>query len=211
MTTENMSVHRAMREIKMLDKKISDASTEAVFVTHTTKGADSVGGVKKDKKMETMRSEYQQLCDWMKRLCVLKTAVQQSNAVTKVIIQGVEYTVAEAIAKKNYDMEHKKTILRSMVHQFNTAQIRIENNNATLEQRANDRLKAIYGNVTSTNAADAEATKKAFIENETAVLVDPMNIDKLIKELKDEIDAFESEVDAVLSESNAVTMLKITY
>ena len=211
MTTENMSVHRAMREIKMLDKKISDSSTEAVFVTHTTKGADSVGGVKKDKKMETMRSEYQQLCDWMKRLCVLKTAVQQSNAVTKVIINGVEYTVAEAIAKKNYDMEHKKTILRSMVHQFNTSQVRIENNNTMLEQRANDRLKAIYGNVTSTNAADAEATKKAFIENETAVLVDPMNIDKLIKELKDEIDAFESEVDAVLSESNAVTMLTITY
>ena len=211
MTTEKMSVHRAMRERKMLEKKIEDAIQNLSFVTFTTKGADSVSGVKKDKKMEFMRSDYQQLNDWLAREQAIDIAIAQSNATATVVIAGMTYTVAQAIKMKNSIIEAKHCLLIKMIDQLNYAQRNIESNNRNLENRANDRLRAIFGNVTSANAQDAEAAKKAFVENETCVMVDPLNIEKVIKDLRNEIDAFSSEVDAVLSESNAVTMIEINY
>ena len=211
MTTEKMSVHRAMRERKMLEKKIEDAIQNLSFVTFTTKGADSVSGVKKDKKMEFMRSDSQQLNDWLAREQAIDIAIAQSNATATVVIAGMTYTVAQAIKMKNSIIEAKHCLLIKMIDQLNYAQRNIESNNRNLENRANDRLRAIFGNVTSANAQDAEAAKKAFVENETCVMVDPLNIEKVIKDLRNEIDAFSSEVDAVLSESNAVTMIEINY
>ena len=40
-------------------------------------------------------------------------------------------------------------------------------------------------------------------------LQDPLKIEALIEEIESEIDGFEAEVDSVLSESNAVTIIKV--
>lgn len=211
MTTEKMTIHRALAEKKMLDKKRNEALLTTVFVTHSTKGADSVGGIKKDKMSENICSDYQQIMDWERRSNAIYKAVTDSNAVTQVTIAGETMTVAQAIGMKNYAVVFLQDMLHVMSEQYANAQVKVANSNATLEERANKRITAAFGAVTSNNADDVEQTKQSFINSETAVLIDPLNIGEKISALRDRIDAFMSEVDAVLSESNAVTTIEITY
>jgi hypothetical protein len=63
-------------------------------------------------------------------------------------------------------------------------------------------------------AVDSEAMKalrKDYIANNTYDLIDPLGVAKLMEELTDEINEFETEVDAALSVSNAVTVIEFEY
>ena len=211
MTTETMSIHRALAEIKMLDKRLDNNLEAATFVSYSTKGSPNINGIKKGDFIKTMEAEYQQLCDLNDRKNALVVAVQQSNAVTEVTIAGKKYTVAQAIAKKNNEMNWKQDMLDDMVNQFANAQARVNNSNATLENRANQRLQVVFTNVTTADPEQVKQVKDSFIESETAYIVDPLNISEKITALRNEIDSFISEVDAVLSESNAVTQITVTY
>ena len=211
MTTETMSVHRALSELKMLEKRINSEIGSVNFVTYATAGALNINGVKRGVYMDQMSADYQRVTDLYRRFAAIKDTVGESNATTYVTIAGEKMTVARAIAKKNNDVEHLDYLLRTLTSQYNQAQARVNTLNASLEQRANERIKAVHGSVTENNAEQAEQTKKLFIENETAQLIDPIGVAKVIVELRNYIDQFTAEVDAVLSESNAVTMITINY
>ena len=61
---------------------------------------------------------------------------------------------------------------------------------------------------------DPEAIRDArdsYIERETMVLIDGIDIKKAKDELAAKIDKFKAEVDAVLSASNAITEITIEY
>ena len=211
MTTETMSVHRALSELKMLEKRINNEIGSVNFVTYATAGALNINGVKRGVYMDQMSADYQRIMDLYRRFVAIKDTVGESNATTYVTIAGEKMTVARAIAKKNNDVEHLDYLLRTLTSQYNQAQARVNTLNASLEQRANERIKAVHGSVTENNAEQAEQTKQLFIENETAQLIDPIGVAKVIVEMRDYIDQFTAEVDAVLSESNAVTMITINY
>jgi hypothetical protein len=49
--------------------------------------------------------------------------------------------------------------------------------------------------------------RQEYIENNTFDLVDPIGVSGKIQELENEINEFEAEIDAVLSTSNAMTMI----
>lgn len=53
--------------------------------------------------------------------------------------------------------------------------------------------------------------RDGYIERETMILIDGINIKKTKESLADEINNFKAEVDAVLSESNATTEITIEY
>ena len=62
-----------------------------------------------------------------------------------------------------------------------------------------------------TNTDEIEKTRKDFIFNNTFELVDPIKVKDKIDSLEKEISEFESEIDAALSVSNAVTEIEVTY
>ena len=53
--------------------------------------------------------------------------------------------------------------------------------------------------------------RDGYIERETMILIDGIDIRKTKDDLADEINKFKAEVDAVLSESNATTEITIEY
>ena len=53
-----------------------------------------------------------------------------------------------------------------------------------------------------------EAVSKPFMEQNQFELVDPLGIEALLNNMEDKIMAFETEVDAVLSEINATTFIE---
>ena len=54
-----------------------------------------------------------------------------------------------------------------------------------------------------------KAIVEPFVKRNEFHLVDPLNIENKIRELEKEVDDFELEVDAALSEINAITTIEI--
>ena len=213
MTTETMTVHKALAELKLLDSRIEKAIAEGIYCVANKHSNDKLGGVPLDDYIKIMQGGYDKATDLINRRKAIKRAVVLSNAVTKVSIAGDEYTVAEAIEMKNHGVEFEKLLMNTMNIQYRNAQMQIKQENGKdLEQRAEQYVTAIYGQKEGkTNAADIEKVKKDFIESNTYVLVDPLHVLDKIEDLEKKINDFMAEVDSTLSVSNALTEITIEY
>lgn len=213
MTTETMTIHKALIELKTLDNRISKEIGATEFVSFNKHSNKKVNGVTVEQFAQHMKEGYQKVTDLIKRRNAIKKAVVLSNAVTKVTIGGQEYTVAEAIEMKNHGMEHKHQLLNELERDFAKAKQEVELHNGTeLEKKADAYVATLYGNSDMKNLAeDVQKVRKDFIEAQTYELVDPINVGKVIESLKTEIDNFMVDVDSTLSVSNALTTIEISY
>ncbi|HAU86587.1 MAG TPA: hypothetical protein DCW90_14195 [Lachnospiraceae bacterium] len=160
----------------------------------------------------TITGCYDKDMDLMKRLEALQKEVMLSNAVTKVKINDLECTVAEAINMKNNGVFFKKQMLDRMEQQLAQAQSKSNKENESLESKSENYVTGLFGQKEGKTSTDEVAkAKQQYIDLNTWALVDPINIADKIRVLKDEIAAFEAEVDSVLSTSNALTTITIEY
>lgn len=213
MTTETMTVHRALAELKLLDSRINKAIVEGIFCASNKHSNDKIGGVKIDEYEKIIQGSYDKVDALIKRQSAIKRAVTLSNAVTKVKIADKEYAVAEAIWMRNHGMEKVQGVINAMKKQYKQAQAEINRQNgANLEARADQYVKAIYGQKDGkTNTSDIEKVRADFLSANTYELLDPIHILDKINELEKKISDFMSEVDAALSCSNALTEITIEY
>lgn len=213
MTTETMTVHKALAELKLLDSRIEKATAEGVYCVANKHSNDKIGGVPLDDYIKIMQGGYDKASDLINRRKAIKRAVVLSNAVTKVSVAGDEYTVAEAIEMKNHGVEFEKLLMNTMNIQYRNAQMQIKQENGKdLEQRAEQYVTAIYGQKEGkTNTADIEKVKKDFIESNSYELVDPLHVLDKIEDLEKKINDFMAEVDSALSVSNSLTEITIEY
>lgn len=100
MTTETMTIHKALCELKTLDSRIKKAIEGSVFVFANKHSNAKVPGKTISAYSDEVKSAYQSACDLVARRDAIKRAVTLSNATTKVTIGGQEYTIAEAIEMK---------------------------------------------------------------------------------------------------------------
>lgn len=212
MTVEKMTVHKALAELKLLDKRIVDAIAESQFCTPNRASNKKIGGVEIDEAKAAMKSHFQSCQDLIKRQIAIKKAVILSNASVKVTINGLEYTKAEAIAMHNQGMEYKNALLMQLSNQYRRAQSFCDQHNADLPEEATRDAERFYANDTSDDKA--EKIKKAIddrIADGTYSIISGIDMTGEIEKLKAEIDAFMTEVDAALSVSNAVTEIEVEY
>lgn len=213
MTTEKMTVHKALAEIKVMDNRINSAIYSGVYCLANKHSNEKVKGIAVEDYKKVMQGYYDKTNDLIKRNEAIKKAVVLSNAITKVKIGENEYTVAEAIWMKNHGIDNKDELLVKLQQQYNKAQAEIlKNNGEELDKRAEQYIIGIYGS--KEGKADTEAfekTKKEFIKANQYELLDPIGILKVIEDLEKEIDTFKAEVDATLSTSNAITEIEVTY
>lgn len=213
MTTEKMTVHKALAELKIVDDRIVSAINSGTYCIANKHSNDKIKGVSLDEYKKTMQGCYDKATDLIKRRNAIKRAVVLSNATTKVNIDGVEYTVAEAIEMKNHGVEFDDMLYRTLNNQYLKAQAEIlKQNGDDLEKRAEQYVIGIYGSKEGkTNTDDFEKTKKDFITANSYELIDPIKILDKINSLEESISSFRAEVDAALSTSNAVTEIEISY
>lgn len=213
MTTETMTIHRALSELKILDSRVYSAIEEGVFCLANKHSNDKLKGIAVEDYKKVMIGTYDKASDLIKRREAIKKAVVLSNASTKVEIAGVEYTVAEAIEMKNHGVEFKQELLIAMRKQYRDAQAKIlAQNGKDLEDRAEKYVIGLFGSGEKKTATDEiEKAKKAFIAANEYELVDPIGVLKKIEALEEEISSFKAEVDAALSTSNAITQITVEY
>jgi hypothetical protein len=105
---EKMTLHKALAELKLLDSRITSTIRTGTYCVANKASNQKIKGVKLDEFKESMKADYASATDLINRRIAIKKAVVLSNATTKVKINDVEYTVAEAIELKNHGMEYQK-------------------------------------------------------------------------------------------------------
>jgi hypothetical protein len=196
---EEITIARALRRLKTLDKKISKKIDNSCFVNCKI-GSDVV------KTNCTPKEDLQSVYDLISYRDKLKSAIAQSNAVEVVYVGDMEMTVVEAIERKN-SIRFKKELLNSLNSQLAYTLDNIDQQNNDAEKRLDRLIEASVGNDSSKK--EIESISKSFMKRNQTTLVDEIDIYSEIEKLRKEIDDFEDNVDIALSESNALTKIEV--
>lgn len=213
MTTETMTVHKALCELKTLDARITKTIQHNIFVFANKHSNTKISGLSIGEYSGEVKSAYQSATDLIARRDAIKRAVVLSNATKKVTVGGTEYTIAEAIEMKNHGIPMQQMLLQKLESDNRHARrMADENNGATLETRADEYIKSIYGSADMKNLSDdIKRTRADFITAQTTEIVDPIGIKAEMAQLEKQINSFLVDIDSALSVSNALTEITVEY
>jgi len=202
-----MTIHRALAELKLLDKRIDKQIKDSVpFCVVKKKDEKQVNGMSLEEYNKKVEGNFNAIIDLIKRREQIKAKIMHSNTITKVNVAGEEMTVAEAIERKN-TIEYKKKLLNRLRADLQMALDEMENGNIILLDKLESFLEATLGD--NPSSKEIETVSEMFKEKNELKLYNPINIEKKIEKLEEEIEDFLMEVDFVLSESNSKTTIEI--
>lgn len=207
MSKEKITITRALTKIKTLDKKINKNIMNSVYFTY------KVGDDIQLDTQYTPKSDIQSINDLIEKRSTLKAAIMESNTKTKIKILDKHMTVLEALTMKE-SMEYKKELVSTIRDQHLGNSNKIDSINHNVIKRLDSTINSLStgGNV---DKELIEQTRSSFLTSNQAGLVfidpsdDKFSMLNFYKELENQIEEFESEIDLVLSESNAVTYIEI--
>ena len=207
MAVKTMSIHQALAEVKMYNSKIYKASNE-VFVSCARKGTDKLGSYTKEEYSNLIKGNFDKATALIENVKRIKAAIVLSNANTKVTIGGVEYTVAEAIERKNM-INYEINLLTNLQKQYFSTTQKIENENNMLSDKLETYLKSVVNEKDKNNPEIVKGYEKQFRDANEYEIIDPNKIADYINKLDTEITDFNTEVDYKLSESNTITQITV--
>jgi len=206
---EKISITRALSELKLTDKKIQQQTASLDVIAGVREG-QPVSGMSQKDFVEKAKAQIQSVTDLIDRRNNIKNAIIKSNANTIVKVGPEKMTVAQAIDRKG-TIETRSNLYQKMRKGMINIQAEVEKVNTTVQQRANESAKEMFQ--TDNNSKDIndkfQTHVESFFKHNKFNLVAPEGIKEVIESMGTEIDNFESEVDFVLSESNAKTMVKV--
>lgn len=205
---EEISITRALAELKLLDSRITKKISECEFVFFTSKKYKST--MNSDALVSGSKASYQSVMDLIERRKNLKSAIIISNALTKVKLNGEEMTVAEVIERKQL-VAYYKQFLQKMKQNRESITSQVERQNIQMETDLQKILEINFGKNTTgkTNSDDIENISKTYRDHNKAEVLDGLNVNNKIKEIEELINRYETESNFVLSESNAVTKIQV--
>ena len=209
-----MSITRALAEVKRLDDRIQRAISTGVYVGVTVgknqnqkmaEGNKTISEVTAD-----IKGSFDQVKQLMKNREVIKAAIVMSNATTKVKVGGKEYTVAEAIELKK-TVVSKEYFLNSLRQVNARANLQVNALEGKMKESIERSVMAVYASDkgSKVSADQYDAIAKPQEERFAPALLDPCGITQMIAQLDEEISVINSELDFVLSESNARTDIEV--
>lgn len=202
-----LTVAGALVELKLLDKRIQKAVGNS-FATYQ-RGKELPNGYKSVEEVtEAIRANNQSAVDLIKRRNEVKSAIVISNALTTVTVGSQSMTVAEAIERKT-SIDFERMLLQRYKVELAGALHNVDVINKDVEKRAEQTVQTyLQGQGDANNIEQANALRQSVLDAQGAKVIDPLDLKKLISELEDRIDEFESNVDLALSTSNALTELE---
>lgn len=210
-----LSVHRALTRLKTLDAQIKERTSTSCFIAV----------VKGDKKLvmtpqlrmssfedasKTITANFNSVKDLIAERQKIKSAIIQSNALTKITVGTKELTVAEAIEYKN-SMAYEQQLLSKLRIDYASASQLFDRQTQSVETEIQQLVAAMVSRETNTKVTDEQLdiARKTVETRNKPELIDPLKIVEKISAMADELQHFIDEVDAVLSESNARTEIEI--
>jgi phosphotransferase system IIB component len=202
-----MTIHRGLAELKTLDSRIRTAVSSATYCVANKKSNKKVNGLDISLVPGKIQSDYDTAVALIKRRNDIKAAIVRSNAQTVVTIGTETMTVAQAIERKN-SINYDQTLLSYMKSNYNSILGRVNKENEDLPKKFETYLQA-FGGKENMKAEEVEEHRKLWMAGNEWDFIDPLKLEARIKDLETKISTFLMEVDAVLSESNAINFIEI--
>ena len=206
-----MTVQRALNELKIIDERLSKRLTE--FVVVGTKKASEARVVETRESIVEFENRAKGVLDsvdgLLKRQQELKHAIMTSNATTMIEVVGKTYSVMTAIDRKR-TIEKEKLVVKYMRDALIRAEYKVSQENDKMESYIQRQTNAMAGGDLSSKKDDyIIAFEKSYREQNSWDLVDPLKLRDLIEQREQEISMFELEIDTALTVSNAITKIEI--
>ena len=205
MSVVEMSVHRGLAELKLYENKIN-SSMQSTFVVANKKSNKNIGGRTVAEVRDLIKGNFDSITSLIENRKRVKAEIVKSNSKTMVVVGGKEMSVAEAIERKN-SVVFEQNFLGTLRNQFNLQNNVVDSKNNELSQKLEGYLQATLGE--NREAEQVKQLTKTFNDNNEYELVDPAKIQDKIDSLQTQIQEFQSQVDYILSESNAKTFISV--
>jgi hypothetical protein len=206
--TKQMSIHRALAELKTLDSRINSAITQGSYCVANKKQNQKIAGESIEDFKKVMQGSYDKVESLIALRNRIKTMIVASNSTTLVTVGGVEMTVATAIERKS-SIQYEESFLYTLRSQYSRALQTVTLENEKLPSKLETYLQNILGSKEQAKVDEVEAHTKLFMDKNTYDLIDPNQLRKRIEAMDEAISAFKVDVDAVLSEANAITLIEV--
>jgi hypothetical protein len=204
---KQITVHQALSELKMYDNRIDKLILGYTPISMKRQDDTKVDNMSLTEFEAKATSTWDQIQALINNKVAIKKAIVDSNAKTEVEIAGKKMTVADAITLKSLILK-KKALVRHCNSKIAALKgsMNLKNEKAAteIEQTINGR-----GEKTATNSEEYKAIYASLERIKKYDIYDPAKIEERVQELEKEIEEFESNVDHVLSTSNAVTFIKV--
>ncbi len=210
---QTMTITRGLTELKRLNSRIENVISQGKYVA-ATQGANKFKKViGSADSVEAMTSKIQASFDAVDSLIAnrqaIKSAIVLSNANTYVTLLGRSMTVAEAIELKS-TVNYRKLYLSTLRTQFIKTTSEVDKFNTQLDVTIETLLSTVYGSDKSKVSAESyQMVAGPQKEQKQCELLDPQKIESRVAKLTEEISVIEAELDIVLSESNAKTVIDV--
>lgn len=207
-----MTIHRALSELKLIDARIEKA-INVVEPTGLMQADKPVNGFYEKNEFEKdVKAKYQSVTDLIERKNAIKSAIVKANGTTNVKVGEREMTIADAINFKTVIVV-KRSLINRLTQRHNAVKAKFTQENEKINNVALENAKIMIGKQGDDRVKpkdeDVKNIVEPFVKRNEYHLVDPLNIEELVEALQKEVDEFEAEVDAVLSEINAITVINI--
>lgn len=214
MQTKEITLHGALAELKIIDKRIEKQIYNFNPIGLAKEGKP-VNNYIDQKVFEADASKnWQSITDLINYKQALKSAVVKANATTSLTIGENEMSIADAINQKT-QIESKEQLLTKLQQQYNSIVAQHNKENERIENIALDNAKIMLGkqgdNKVSATDEEVKNIVDPFVERERFNIVDPLKLKDKIEELDNYIITFKAEVDAALSIINATTKITVKY
>lgn len=203
----SLTITRALSRIKVIQNRLEDLSSNRSFVSSVlSTEANSTRWQEFKSKSQSLWDEYKSLVSEYSKL---KSAIKVANQTTKVVICGSEMTVEEALIKKTLS-KYELSVLENVKRQLVSAENEISSANDKIESTARQFAeKLARDNATADQIEKAVEIGRSSAKKEfQRELVIGFKSDQVQLAI-DNYNKFLEEVDYVLSESNATTLIEI--
>ena len=203
-----ISIHRALTELKTLDSRIESAIESQVPTSFKVNGKMNNPAITEAEYVKAALASKQRIADLIARKVMLKQAVMTTNANTTVSIAGKDMTILEAIAYKETaeilnswakDIKIKSTSVSASAGRFNE---RVMSN-------ADEVVKTALSTEGTPDVELIEKIRSNYITANERTIVDPFGASDVVSSMENDYQEFITDVDASLSEINAITMIEI--
>ena len=199
-----LTIARALNEIKMISKRIAKESSLKNFVAYQ-KGTN---GTVTPTDTEDFAAIANSIKSLIERRAMIKNAIAVANSSQVISAAGYTMTITSALAMKE-TLNAQEQFLSNAKSNFNYVRSRVEDMNDDVNEKLQNLLVANFGKDKRPGDSDVGLITTQFLENNEYKIINEeihLNNFKMYEEF---IDSFRNEIDFALSEANATIKIQI--
>lgn len=218
--SREISVYEALTERKIQQKKLDniEVNVSAALIDNPIIVAAALPNSDEDalKRAEnTTKSTWDKIQAVMRNIDELTSKINASNAETKITINDVEMTKAEAIYRYNH-IQQRINLYTDLLEHVTNRVSDVETHNAKLYANTSVLEKTITEAIGEQGERSYEEWIKAredyknsLIDNKKYVLVDPYDLKTALPELIQELENYKEKFNLEMNKSNLTTMITV--